>query len=136
MWLCKTFSNSFIRIKYYYYCCYYYYYYCCYYYYHHYYYYYYYYYYCWKFVPVTAEQPCDSSISKCPRDNVCLEIPFRVSLYHKKSSQLITIKDKLAGFFMIQFLLKCIYEQILVYVRKYFSVETCPLQKPVNSFAM
>ena len=55
MWLCKTFSNSFIGIKYYYYCC------CCcccYYYYH-----YYYYYYCWKFVPVTVEQPCGSSTS-------------------------------------------------------------------------
>ena len=69
-------------------------------------------------MPVTVDQPCDSSTSKCPRDNVCLEIPFRVSLYHKKSSQLITIRDKLAGFFMVQFLLKCIYEQILVYVRK------------------
>ena len=66
----------------------------------------------------------DSSRSKCPRDNVCSEIPFRMRSCHIKSSQLITIRDKLAGFSMLRFLLKCIYEQIVVYVRKCFSVET------------
>ena len=54
----------------------------------------------------------------------------------KKSSQLITISDKLTGFFMVRVLLKCIYEQILEYVRKCFLVETCALQKPVNWFEM
>ena len=53
---------------------------------------------CWRIVPVTVEKSHqqllnngarDSSTSKFPRDNVCSEIPL--SLYHKKSSQLITI---------------------------------------------
>ena len=83
-------------------------------------------------MPVTVDQPCDSSTSKCPRDNVYLEIPFRVSSYHNKSTQLMTIRDELAGFSILRFLLKCVYEQILVYVRKRFSVETCALQKQVN----
>ena len=87
-------------------------------------------------MPVTAEQPCDRSTSKCPRDNVCWEIPFRVSWYHKKSSQLITIRNKIAGFSMVRFLLQCIYEQILMYVQKFFSVETSALQKPFDLFAM
>ena len=52
-----------------------------------------------------------------------------------KSSQLITIRDKLAGFSTVRFLLKCIYEQTVVYVRKCFSVETCALQKSVNELA-
>ena len=47
-----------------------------------------------------------------------------VSSYHMKSSQLIAIRDKLAGFFMARFLLKCIYEQTVVYIRKCFSIET------------
>ena len=81
---------------------------------------------------MTVEQPRYSSTSKCPHDSVCLEIPLRVSLYHKISSQLITIRDKIAGFSMVRFLLKCIYEQILMYVRKCFSVETCALQKPFD----
>ena len=95
-------------------------------------------------MPVTVEESCqpllnnreelcqcllnnrvrDSSTSKRPRDNVCSEIPFRVSSYHIQSSQLISIKDKLAGFSMARFLLKCIYEQTVVYVWKYFSIET------------
>ena len=126
MWLCKTSSNSFIRVKYdYYYYCY------------HYYYYHYYYY--------TVGQSCqrllnnrvsDSSRSKCFRDNVCSEIPFRVSSYHMKCSQLTTIRDKLAGFSTARFLLKYIYEQTVVYAQKCFSVETCTLQKPVNWFTM
>ena len=52
----------------------------------------------------------DSSTSKCPRDNVCSEIPFRVSSYHMKFSQLITIWDKLAGFSIVRFLLRCTYD--------------------------
>ena len=36
--------------------------------------------------------------------------------YHIKSSHLITIRDKLAGFSMVRFLLECIYEQTVVYV--------------------
>ena len=44
--------------------------------------------------------------------------------------------DKLAGFSMVRFLLKCINEQTVIYIRKYFSVETYALQKPVNWFAM
>ena len=59
---------------------------------------------------------------------LCLGTSFRVSLYHIKSSQLITIRDKLSGFSMVWFLLKCIYEQTGLYVRKCFSVETFALQ--------
>ena len=101
---------------------------------------------CWILVPVTVEKLCqsllnnrasDSSTSgKCPRDNDCSEIPTRVSLCHIKSRQLITIRDKLAGFSMARLLLKYIYEQTVVYVRKCFSIETYALQKPVNWFAM
>ena len=100
---------------------------------------------CWTIVPVTVEQSCqgllnnrarDSSTSKCPRDNVCSEIPFRVNSYRIKSGQLVTIRNKLAGFSMVGFLLECIYEQTVVYVRKCFSLEACALQKPVNWFAM
>ena len=84
---------------------------------------------CWTIVPVTVEALCqwllnnrvsDSSTSKCPRDNVCSEIPSRVSSYHTKSSQLISIRHKLAGFSEARFLLKCVYEQSVVYVRKCF----------------
>ena len=81
----------------------------------------------------------DSSTSKCPRDNVCSEIPFRVSSYHTKSSHLITIRDKLAGFSMVLFLLKCIYEQTVVYFRKCFSLETCATSQlicNVNEFTV
>ena len=95
-------------------------------------------------MPVAVEQPCQRQLNKrnalggiseqslCPRDNDCSEIPPRVSLCHIKSSQLITIRDKLAGFSMARFLLKYIYEQTVVYVRKCFSIETYALQKPVN----
>ena len=100
----------------------------------------------WIIVPATVEESCqsllhnclhnltvealcqwllnnrvsDSSTSKCPRDNVCSEIPSRVSSYHTKSSQLISIRHKLAGFSEARFLLKCVYEQSVVYVRKCF----------------
>ena len=40
---------------------------------------------------------CISTI-KYPLRNVCLEIPFRVILYHIKTIQLIIIRDNLAGF--------------------------------------
>ena len=49
---------------------------------------------CWRIMPAAVEQSCqwllnnrvsDSSTSKCPCNNVCLEIPFRVSSYHIKS---------------------------------------------------
>ena len=99
----------------------------------------------WTIVAVTVEESCqrllnnrarDSSTSKCPRDNTCSEMSFRVSSYHIKSSQLITTGDKLASFSMVRFLLTCIYKQSVNYVRKWFSVETCALQKPVNWFAM
>ena len=92
-------------------------------------------------MPVTCEESCqrllnncvsDSSTSKCPRGNVCSEITFNVISYHIKSSQLITIRDKLAGCSMVRFLLKCVYEQTVAYVRKCLSVEACALQKPVN----
>ena len=98
---------------------------------------------CWTIVPVTVEElyqwllnnrVSDTSTSKCPRDNDCLEIPFSVSSYHTKSSQLITIRGKLAGFSMVRFSLKCIYEQTVVYVWKCFSVETSALPKPVDWF--
>ena len=100
---------------------------------------------CWVIVPVIGEQSfqwlvnncaTDSSTSKCPRDNVCSEIAFRVSSYQIESSQLITTGDKLAGFSMVRILLKCIYEQSVNNVRKCFSVDTCALQKPVNWFAV
>ena len=101
---------------------------------------------CWILVPVTVEKLCqwllnnrasDSSTSgKCTRDNDCSEISPRVSLCRIKSSQLITIRDKLAGFSMARFLLRCIYEQTVVYVRECFSIETYALQTPVNWFAM
>ena len=87
--------------------------------------------------PVTCEESCqrllnnyasDSSTSKCPRGNVFSEITFRDSSYHIKSSHLITIRDKLAGFSIVRFLLKCIYEQIVVYVQRCLSVEACTLQ--------
>ena len=112
MWLCKTSSNSFIRIKYYY----------C---------------YCWTFVPVAFEglwhwllnnRARVSSTSKCP----LFENTFQSEFVSYKFSQLITIRDKLAGFSVVRFILKCIYEQCVVYVCKCFSVETCALQKPVN----
>ena len=50
---------------------------------------------CWVIVPVIGEQSCqrllnncatDSSTSKCPRDNVCSEITFRVSSYQIECS--------------------------------------------------
>ena len=52
---------------------------------------------------LLANRVSDSSRSKCFRDNVCSEIPFRVSSYHMKCSQLITIRDKLAGFSTVRF---------------------------------
>ena len=92
-------------------------------------------------VLVTVEALCqwllnnrasDSSTSKCPCNNVCSEIPFRVSSCYTNSSQLVTIRDILAGFSVTRFLLKCIYEQTVVYVRDCFSIEPYALQKPVN----
>ena len=92
-------------------------------------------------VPVTVEalwqwllnnRASDSSTSKCPHNNVCSKIPFRASSCHTKSSQLITIRHILAGFSVTRVLLKCIYEQTVVYVRDCFSIEPYALQKPVN----
>ena len=89
---------------------------------------------CRTIMPVTVEALCqwllnncnsDSSTSICPRDNVCFEIPFRVSSYHTKSSQLIILRHKLAGFSVARFLMKCIYEQTVVYVQICFSIVLC-----------
>ena len=120
---------------------------------------------CWTIVAVTVEQLCQwllnncasnseqsyqwqlnniffwcfcclISTSKCPWGNACLKILFRVSLCHINTGQLIAIRDKLAGFSMVRFLLECIYEQTVVYIRKCLSVETCTIQKPVNWFSM
>ena len=74
-------------------------------------------------MPVTVQQV--NTLGYCMFEN-------RESSYHKKSSQLITNRDKLTGFSMVRFFMKCIYEQTVVYVRKYFSVETCALQELVN----
>ena len=143
MWLFKTSSNLFIRIKYFYY-----------------------YYYCWTFIeglcqwllkncardcwtilPGNVEQSCQWLLKNCASD-CWITMPatvqrvnalgntFQGELVSYKSSQLITIRDKLVGFSVVRFLLKCIYEQTVVYVRKYFSVETCALQKPVSWFKM
>ena len=85
---------------------------------------------CWTTVPVTVQQVNALGVMSAQK------YLFRVSSYHIKSSQLITIREKLAGFSMVRFLLKCIYEQIVVYVQKCLLVETCALQKLVNWFAM
>ena len=105
---------------------------------------------CWTMVPAKAEQSCQRQLNntfflcffcwisrrKYPQGNVYLKIPFRVSPYQIKTNQAITIRDKLAGFSIVHFLLKCTREETALYVRECLSVETCVIKKPVSWFAM